>query len=126
MDREQRIVRRMLVIWCVLMVGALVAVVHARQSETLMLHQTKPTAEDELNLQIVILKSQLSQALAAQAKCEAEGPQSAKVAGEAQAAGQALIKALDARGLMIDQTTNKIVAKPAPKPVEAPKAADKP
>ena len=74
------------------------------------------TEADELQLQIVILKSQLAQALSSAAKCEAEGPQSAKVAAEAQGAAQGLIKGLDARGLMIDQTTNKIVAKPAAEP----------
>jgi len=81
--------------------------------------QEKATEADELRLQIVILKSQLSQALATSAKCEAEGPQSAKMATGAQSDAQELIKALDARGLMIDQATNKIVAKPAevkPKP----------
>ena len=76
--------------------------------------QDKPagTEADELQLQIVILKSQLAQALSSSAKCEAEGPQSAKIATEAQTGAQSLIKALDARGLMIDQQTNKIVAKP--------------
>ena len=82
--------------------------------------QEKVTEADELRLQIVILKSQLAQALSVGAKCEAEGPQSAKMATEAQTGAQSLIKSLDARGLMIDQQTNKIVAKPTepakPKP----------
>lgn len=90
--------------------------------------QEKPPAvaseADELQLQIVILKSQLAQALAAGSKCEAEGPQSAKMATDAQTGAQSLIKSLDARGLMIDQQTNKIVAKPVepkPTPAEKPK-----
>ncbi len=79
----------------------------------------KATREDELQLEIVILKSQLSQALASAAKCEAEGPQSAKTATDAQAAGQALIKSLDARGLTVNEK-NQIVPKPEPpKPAEA-------
>lgn len=76
----------------------------------------KPSAADELQLQIVMLKSQLAQALASSAKCEAEGPQSVKKAQEAQADAQALVRDLDARGLMIDQASNKIVAKPVEKP----------
>jgi hypothetical protein len=79
------------------------------------------THEDELQLQVVILKSQLAQALAAGARCEADGPQAVKVAQDAQTTGQALLKALDARGLMLS-SDNKIVAKPAPPPpAEAPK-----
>jgi hypothetical protein len=93
----------------------------------------KATAEDELALQIVILKSQLSQALASAAKCEAEGPQSAKVAQDAQAAGQALVKALDARGLTVNEK-NQIVEKSKPddvkpadvKPAEPKSAVKKP
>lgn len=70
------------------------------------------TAEDALQLQVVILKSQLAQALGAAAKCEVDGPQAAKVAAEANAAAQALVSALDARGLRVDPATNAIVPKP--------------
>lgn len=86
--------------------------------------QEQPTHEtDELRLQIVMLKSQLAQALNLAAKCEHEGSQSGKIAQEASTAAQTLMKDLDARGLMIDPRTNTIVAKP---PAEAPPPADQP
>ena len=77
----------------------------------------QPTHEDELTLQIVILKSQLAQAIAANAKCEANGPQSAQLAQDANAAAQTFLASLDARGLKIDEKTNKIIAKP-PEPAK--------
>jgi hypothetical protein len=73
----------------------------------------QPTHEDELTLQVVLLKAQLAQALLATAKCEANGSQSAQFSREAQEAGQALIKSLDNRGLTLDGA-NKIVPKPEP------------
>lgn len=97
--------KRKILIVCVLFFGSALFV--CAQTPT-----SAPTEVDDLQLQIVLLKSQLAQALASAAKCEAEGPQSAKMAAEAQGGAQSLIKSLDARGLMIDQATNKIVAKP--------------
>lgn len=73
------------------------------------------TDEDKLRLQVVLLRSQLAEALKAQAKCEADGSQSAKQLQEAQTEGQSLVKALEARGLMVNGQ-NEIVPKPAPVP----------
>ena len=73
------------------------------------------TKEDEQQLQIVLLRGQLAEALKAQAKCEAEGSQAQKQLQQANTEGQALIKALDAKGLMVDPQTNTIVAKPKEK-----------
>jgi Skp family chaperone for outer membrane proteins len=73
----------------------------------------QPTSEEQLQLQVVLLRGQLAEALKAQAKCEADGSQAQQQLQKAQTEGQALLKALEARGLMIDQT-NTIVAKPAP------------
>jgi Skp family chaperone for outer membrane proteins len=75
--------------------------------------QSAATDEDKLRLQVVLLRGQLAEALKAQAKCEAEGSQASRQLQDAQTEGQALLKALDARGLTIDQT-NTIVPKPAP------------
>ena len=74
--------------------------------------QDAGTAEEKLQLQIVLLRGQLAAALKAQAKCEAEGSQATQQLQTAQAEGQALIKALEARGLMVN-TQNVIVAKPS-------------
>jgi hypothetical protein len=70
------------------------------------------TDEDRLRLQIVLLRGQLAEALKKAALCEAQGSQAGQQMQAAQTEGQALIKALDARGLMVDQN-NQIVAKPA-------------
>ena len=78
--------------------------------------QSAATHEDELQLQVITLRSQLSAALKAQAKCEADGSQASQQWQAAQAEGQALVKALDARGLMVDPQTNTIIAKPKEKP----------
>lgn len=74
--------------------------------------QSAATDEDKLRLQVVLLRGQLAEALKAQAKCEADGSQASRQLQDAATEGQALLKALDARGLMIDQT-NTIVPKPA-------------
>lgn len=81
----------------------------------------KATREDELALQIVVLKSRLSQTLAMVAKCEADGSQASQVAQEANAAAAALMTSLDARGLALDSRTGTIV--PKPKAADPPKVA---
>lgn len=72
------------------------------------------TDEDKLRLQVVLLRGQLAEALKAQAKCEAEGSQAGQQLQAAQTEGQALLKALEARGLMVNQQ-NEIVPKPSAK-----------
>jgi Skp family chaperone for outer membrane proteins len=69
------------------------------------------SSEDKLRLQVVLLRGELAEALKAHAKCEAEGSAATKQLQQAQTEGQALIKALEARGLTVNQQ-NEIVAKP--------------
>jgi Skp family chaperone for outer membrane proteins len=69
--------------------------------------------EDKLRLQVVLLRGELAEALKAHAKCEAEGSAATKQLQQAQTEGQALVKALEARGLTVNQQ-NEIVAMPAP------------
>jgi Skp family chaperone for outer membrane proteins len=69
------------------------------------------SSEDKLRLQVVLLRGELAEALKAHAKCEAEGSAAAKQLQQAQTEGQALVKALEARGLTVNQQ-NEIVAKP--------------
>jgi hypothetical protein len=69
--------------------------------------------EDKLRLQVVLLRGELAEALKAHAKCEADGSAAMKQLQQAQTEGQALVKALEARGLTVNQQ-NEIVAKPAP------------
>jgi hypothetical protein len=71
------------------------------------------SSEDKLRLQVVLLRGELAEALKAHAKCEADGSAATKQLQQAQTEGQALIKALEARGLTVNQQ-NEIVAKPAP------------
>jgi len=73
------------------------------------------TKEDKLQLELVLLRGQLAEALKAQARCEAEGSKASQQLQTAATEGQALIKALDARGLMVDPQTNTIIAKPKEK-----------
>jgi Skp family chaperone for outer membrane proteins len=77
------------------------------------LHAQEASVEDKLRLQVVLLRGELAEALKAHAKCEAEGSAAAKQLQQAQTEGQALVKALEARGLTVNQQ-NEIVAKPAP------------
>jgi hypothetical protein len=72
------------------------------------------TEEDRLHVQVVMLRGQLAAALKAQAKCEADGSQATQQLQMAQTEGQALIKALEARGLMVN-AQNQIVPKPSAK-----------
>jgi len=69
-----------------------------------------PTTEDKLRLQVVLLRSQLAEALKATAKCEAEGSKATQQLQEANTEGQALLKALEARGLTVN-AQNEIVPK---------------
>jgi Skp family chaperone for outer membrane proteins len=71
------------------------------------------SSEDKLRLQVVLLRGELAEALKAHAKCEAEGSAATKQLQQAQTEGQALVKALEARGLTVNQQ-NEIVTKPAP------------
>lgn len=93
-----------MVLLVVFVVGVLV---HAHA----MAQANEPTQEDRLRLQIVLLRGQLAEALKAQAKCEADGSAASKQIQEAQKDGQELVKALDARGLMVNPQ-NEIVPKP--------------
>jgi hypothetical protein len=77
------------------------------------LHGQDATPEEKLRLQVVLLRGELAEAFKAHAKCEAEGSAATKQLQQAQTEGQALVKALEARGLTVNQQ-NEIVAKPAP------------
>jgi hypothetical protein len=92
-------------VWAVIVLVVSVGIVALAQD-------AKPTAEDQLELRLVILQTQLAQALASAAKCEAEGPAASKIATAANAAATALVKSLDGRGLVIDPQTSTIVPKP--------------
>jgi len=98
--------RILLIIYAIVGYGATGLLLHAEK-------QAVATREDELQLQVITLRSQLSAALKAQAKCEADGSQASQQWQAAQAEGQALVKALAERGLMVDPQTNTIVAKPS-------------
>jgi Skp family chaperone for outer membrane proteins len=73
-------------------------------------HGQEASAEDKLRLQVVLLRSQLAEALKATAKCEAEGSKATQQLQEANTEGQALLKALEARGLTVN-AQNEIVPK---------------
>jgi len=92
-----------------------IALVAALFSGVALGHQ-EATHEEQLQLQVVLLRGQLAAALKAQAKCEADGSQASQQLQAAQSEGQALVKALEARGLMVDPQTNTIIAKPKEKP----------
>ena len=83
------------------------------------------TTEETLQWQIILLKLRLAQALSSVAKCEAEGSQAVSLTQDAQTAGQALLKALESRGLTINGA-QQIVPKPSadPNPPDATSSPD--